>query len=109
MNLDKYSKSDILFILQHIRKRNPEMDYYIKQALNDLEYHKELDRINQAEKQIDISKKEMEKYVDLLKPYEGKRITDIPDAILKEASEALKKSEKANKKYAKLMELEGVK
>ena len=44
--------------------------------------------------------------MELLKPYEGKKITDIPLDILKKADSALKRSRKADEKWIKLMSFE---
>lgn len=106
MNLSKCTKSELLFIIERLKKDSlVNVDLYIERYLIDLEYKRELDSLEKQKKQYDIEIEGIKKCIDLLKPYEGKKIVDIPDAILKEASEALEKSKKANKKYAKLMGL----
>ncbi len=81
-------------------------NYWLDRALDDLKYKREMERIDKAKKLCEIANKAAQEYVELLKPYEGKKITDIPLDILKKADSALKRSRKANEMWAKLMSFE---
>lgn len=103
MTLSQCSKADLLWILKRLSIR---CKYDIDRALIDLAYEKEKERIAEAEKYSQLAyQKHMERY-DLLKPYADASVADIPRLVLKKAQALFEEAEEADKKFAKLMDLE---
>lgn len=103
MNLTDCTKSELIWVIEQAGKLSlGETTYYINRALNDLQFQREMERIEKAEKLIEISRKATEEYVQLLKPYEGK-LSEVPLDVLRKADLAIKRSKEANEKYCRLM------
>ncbi len=100
-DLEKYSKEDLIWIINRMCAFGD--DWSLKEALRMLEYDKDIKRIEDAERIADQSHKLRQKYIDLLMPFEGKRINEIPVEILEEASAAMKEAQSLDKKWCKLM------
>ena len=100
------TKLELIWVIEQAGKLSlGDIKYYINQALNDLEFQREMERMEKAEKLTEILKKAREEYVQLLKPYEGKAISEVPMDILKKADLAIKRSKEANEKYCRLMRI----
>lgn len=103
MNLTDCTKSELIWVIEQAGKLSlGNTEYYIDRALNDLQFQREMERIEKAEKLTEISRKATEEYVQLLKPYEGK-LSEVPLDVLRKADLALKRSKEANEKYCRLM------
>lgn len=106
MKLKDCTKAELLWVIEQAERLSlSDISYYIDRALNDLEYKREMDRIEKAKELAEISHKAAMEYVDIMKPYEGQKIIDIPIEVLKKADSALKRSRDANQKWAKLMQI----
>lgn len=104
MKLTDCTKSELIWVIEQAGKLSlGDTEYYINRALNDLQFQREMERIEKAEKLTEISRKATEEYVQLLKPYEGKAISEVPLDVLRKADLALKRSKEANEKYCRLM------
>lgn len=107
MKLSQCTKAELIWVIEQAEKLSlGDIHYWLDRALDDLKYKREMERIDKAKKLCEIANKAAQEYVELLKPYEGKKITDIPLDILKKADSALKRSRKANEMWAKLMSFE---
>lgn len=103
MKLTDCTKSELIWVIEQAGKLSlGDTEYYINRALNDLQFQREMERIEKAEKLTEISRKATEEYVQLLKPYKGK-LSEVPLDILRKADLALKRSKEANEKYCRLM------
>jgi hypothetical protein len=102
-DLNKYSKEDLIWIINRMSAFGD--DWSLKEALRNLEYEKDMKRIREAEKIAEQSHKLRKEYIDLLMPYDGKLIQEIPVEILEKASAAMKKAQSLDKKWNKLMGL----
>lgn len=100
-DLQKYSKEDLIWIINRMYAFGD--DWSLKEALRNLEYNKDMERIREAEKIAEQSHKLRQEYIDLLMPYDGKSFNEIPLDILKKASAAMKKAQSLDKKWNKLM------
>ncbi|HIX89959.1 MAG TPA: hypothetical protein H9845_03570 [Candidatus Agathobaculum pullicola] len=78
-------------------------DRNLQRALNDLEWEKERDRFDRADQALQASSVAYQRYIELLKPYEGMPLTEVPMDVLQQADAALAESHAANKQWAKLM------
>lgn len=107
MTLQQCTKKELLYIIERLKQRyNFSLDYFINSILSDMEYQREMKKIDEAGKLNEISIAKRKEYAQLLKPYEGKRFADIPMDILKKADSLLKEAQKADKEYLKLMDIQ---
>lgn len=104
ITLSECTKDDLLWIIK--RMSFLDGDYSLKSALNELWYEKETKRIAEAEKQSKFAAQKMREYIELMSPYDGKPIRDIPYSVMDKAEKAMKAAQKARKRYAVLMGLE---
>jgi hypothetical protein len=103
-DLKGYSKEDLIWIINRMCAFDG--DWSLKEALRMLEYDKDMKRIDEADRIAKQSHTLRRKYIDLLMPFEGKRINEIPVEILEEASAAMKEAQSLDKKWCKLMGVE---
>lgn len=104
-DLKNYSKEDLIWIINRMCAFGD--DWTLKNALRELDYTKDIRRIEEAEKIAKQSHKLRQEYIDLLSPFDGKPINEIPLDILEMASSAMKQAQSLDKKWNKLMGLEG--
>lgn len=103
--LCKLSKSDLIWIIDRLLDTGcwPTGDYYLDQALSDLKHEKDLADLRKADKYAEIAHKKRMEYCDLVKPYEGKSLIDIPLEVLKKVDLCMKEAQAADKKWNELM------
>lgn len=99
--LQKYSKADLIWIIKAMQAHMlwPDLDC----ILGDLEYKKEQARLEQACKLSHTAYDLTLQYNALLAPYADKSWRDIPDAVNSEAIALLKRINRADRKWRKLM------
>lgn len=104
-SLEKYSKADLIWIIKAMQAHMlwPVLDC----ILADLEYKKEQDRLDQAQKLSQTAYDLTLEYNALLAPCEDKTWRDIPDAVNSEALALLKRIKQADQKWRKLMGIGG--
>lgn len=102
MNLSDCTKADLLWIIKQICK-DELSDHRLQWALTDLEYEKERERLDRADQALQASSAAYQSYIELMAPYDGASLTDVPMDVLKQADAALAESRAANKQWAKLM------
>ena len=102
MRLSDCTKADLLWIIKTMCKYDLS-DRTLRLALNDLAYEKERERIDRADQLVKTARDASQRYIELLKPYEGMPILDVPLDVLNQADAALAESRAANKQWAKLM------
>ena len=102
MKLSDCTKADLLWIIKTMCKYDLS-DRNLRLALNDLEYEKEQERLDRADHLVKTAFAASQRYIELIKPYEGMPLTDVPMDVLKQADAAMAESRAANKQWAKLM------
>nr|WP_297274531.1 hypothetical protein [uncultured Agathobaculum sp.] len=102
MNLSDCTKADLLWIIKAMCKYDLS-DLSLQRALNDLEWEKEQDRLARADQALQTASAASQRYIELLKPYEGMPLIEVPMDVLQQADAALAESRAANKQWAKLM------
>ena len=102
MNLSDCTKADLLWIIKAMCKYDLS-DPSLQRALNDLEWEKERDRLARADQALQTASAASQRYIELLKPYEGMPLLEVPMDVLQQADAALAESRAANKQWAKLM------
>ena len=108
LTLQKCTKEDLIWIINRVLQMTTlnNADYYIRRALSDLNYEKEKKKYAEAEKCGQRSSAKWQEYIDLLKPYDGKPIKDIPLDILVRAQKVYEEAIVLDKKWNKLMGVE---
>lgn len=102
MQLKDCTKADLLWIISQIHK--DEVSYRrLQWALNDLEHEKEKKRLDRAHQLLQVSSAASQRYAELVRPYEGIPLADVPMEVLQEADAALDEFNTANKEWRKLM------
>lgn len=102
MKLSDCTKADLLWIIKTMCKYDLS-DLSLQRALNDLEWEKERDRLARADQALQASSVAYQRYIELMAPYEGTPLMDVPMDVLKQADAAMAESRAANKQWAKLM------
>ena len=90
MTLKDCTKAELLWIIDRLRNRGLyRLDTIIAIALNDLEYQREQKKLDEADRLNEESARLRQQAAELLTPYEGKPILDIPADVLDHASAIL--------------------
>lgn len=102
MKLNDCTKADLLWLIKRMCQLNLS-DRALHTALRDLEYHKEREQTGKAQQQLEIQRAATNRYIEILRAYEGKPISAVPMAVLEEADAALAEVREADRKWRKLM------
>lgn len=102
MKLSDCKKDDLIWIIKAMC-RYELSDRSLQRALKDLEWEKEKAKFIRADELLETARAGAQRYFDLLKPYEGVPIGDVPMEVLKQADAALTESRAADAQWAKLM------
>lgn len=99
--LRKLSKEELIWCILKFEKLSlgwPSLNA----ILADLKFKKDMDNIDRCDM---LSKKAHDKrmeYCELLKPYDGKLIVEIPQQVLDQAAELLREADAADKEWFRL-------
>ena len=104
MTLKDCTKEELIYIIKHLTHFDIS-NFHLNQALNDVRYERERKKFDEADKLNKIWAENTRKYCEVLKPYEGMRIIDIPREVIEKAEEYRKAADEANKKYEKIMNI----
>ena len=105
--LELITKKDLIWVIHRmgqIMKRRCGWDC-MDEAIEDLRYRKEQDRLNQADAAARRADMAMRRYYSILSPYDGMRLMDIPLEILQLADAAQQEAKRAEKEFNRLMEI----
>lgn len=105
MTLNDCTKAELIFVIERLQLWNQSQTHFVQCALNDVEEQRDKKKLEEAEKLSAYACKRRQEYIDLLAPYEGKRLIDIPDSVIKKADAAMKEAQKADSKWNKIMGL----
>lgn len=106
MTLKDCTKAELLWIIDRLRNRGLyRLDTIIAIALNDLEYQREQKKLDEADRLNEESARLRQQAAELLTPYEGKPILDIPADVLDRAAALQEEAQMLDKEWCKLMKL----
>ena len=105
MTLQQCTKGELLWVIDRACKHNLS-DWAIKAALSDLKLEKIRKNMDEADQLREFAYEKRMEYCDLLKPYEGRLIKDIPLDVLKKAKAAMDQAQEADRKLDKLMRVQ---
>lgn len=97
------TKEELIFVIKRLQLYNQSQSHFVQRALNDVEEERERKKMDEAGKAADYAFQKRQEYIDLLTPYEGKRLVDIPDSVLKKADAAMREAKKADRRWNKIM------
>ena len=105
MTLKDCTKEELIYVCNYIAGRIGlhNKDYYIESALGNVEYERKKRKLDRAEELNQLSTKKRNEYINLLKPYDGRKYIDIPFDVLNKASALIREAEKADKEYDKIL------
>ena len=103
MRLKDCTKEELIFVIKRLQLYNLSGSHYIQLALRDVEEERERKKMDEARKVSDYAFQKRQEYIDLLTPYKGKRLVDIPDSVFKKADAAMREAEKADRKWNKIV------
>lgn len=103
MKLKDCTKEELIFVIKRLQLYNLSGSHYIQLALRDVEEERDRRKMDEARKVSDYAFQKRQEYINLLTPYEGKRLVDIPDSVFKKADAAMREAEKADRKWNKIM------
>lgn len=93
------TKAELLQVLEIL---NTTAEYYLERALCQIERMRNDAHHEKSMKLIDDEKRHYDAYFDLLRPYDGKPIKDIPQDVMNRALSELDKAQAAGKEWARL-------
>ena len=102
--LVKYSKQELIEILNEVVflvdpfQRNG----YLERAIGEARYKRQMRLIDKAHSHAEASFKMRSEANDLLKPYEGKKYSEVPMAVLRKVSACQVQAQKEDEAYEKL-------
>ena len=102
MTLKQCTKAELLWVIDRVCKHNLS-DWAVKVALRDLELEKIRKSTDEADRLAQLAHDKRMEYVELMKPYDGWKIIDIPPDVLKKAQAAMDQAQEADRKWDKLM------
>ena len=94
------SKEDLIQIIAYLDSRPYCSAEY---AIQRLQHEKDMENIDKAEAVSKQATRCRLEYCDLMSPYAGKPIADIPLPALEQATKALEQAEKLEKQWNRLM------
>lgn len=102
VNLSKYTKAELIWLID-LACRFGLDEIYILQAKQSLEREREQKTLKEADQLSHLAYNKRMEYIELMKPYEGWKIKDIPLEVLNKANAAMQEAQEADRKWEKLM------
>ena len=104
LRLKDCTKLELLFIIQQFKFHcGSSGEYYLTQALGDVQMQRLEARHTEADRLSALSYRKRQEYITLLSPYEGAQLSEIPLPVLEAADAAMKEAHAADRKWANLM------
>lgn len=104
MKLSDCTKADLLWVIEQLCDRYLfDGEYCLEQTLTDLSFKKEQDRLDRAREYAEIADTARKRWVELMAPYDGWRLLDIPVDVIRQADAAMQEAKDADNKWRQLM------
>lgn len=104
MTLSDCTKTDLLWVINQLCSRCLfDGEYCLEQTLTDLFFKKEQDRLDRAREYAEIADTARKRWVELMAPYDGWRLLDIPVDVIRQADAAMQEAKDADNKWRQLM------
>ena len=102
MTLKDCTKEEPIFVVKRLQILGAAGEYFIRRALCDVEDRRERRKHEEMRHLTELSAAKDREYRELLAPYEGQRLVDIPNEVLQKAGEAQNECRAARLKWFKL-------
>lgn len=99
--LQKLSKADLIWCILEYEKHNLGWPS-VSAILADLKYKKDIEKIDRCEKLAKQSHEKRLAYNDLIAPYVGKPVAEVPKPVFDQAVELLREAEAADEEWYRL-------
>ena len=107
MTLNQCTKEELIFIINKMALRHcftkEQRQAEIDRQLSDVVYQRQQKLLEVADSWSKISTDNRQKYLEIIVPYEGRKLLDIPIDIIKQAESFLKAAQYADKKWDECM------
>lgn len=104
MKLEECTKQELLWVIRRARENSlGSINGYLDHALSDLHWKKAQDRLKRAEELSKEADQARGRFVELLRPYDGKKYMDIPRNVLEAANSAIQRADRLDREYLKIM------
>lgn len=78
-------------------------DSVVRRALNDLALEKTYRLLKEADQCNQLAAQKRREYIDLMRPYDGMKLVDIPLPVINKADKLMKDAKKYDNQWNKLM------
>ena len=100
--LQKLTKAELIWVIRELERRSLVMSD-LPFILRDLEFRKLNEREQEADRLLNIAAEKRMAYCALMRPYEGKRLVEIPRETIEKALRLLEETEEAARKWDRMM------
>lgn len=94
------TKAELLQVVEMLAEAANE--YYLDRALGRIEMQRNDARYTKSRELIDAEQQHYAAYFDLLRPYEGHRLVDIPPDVVKKAQKEFERARAVGKEWERL-------
>lgn len=103
MTLRECTKTELIYVVRYLARNTDAL--FLNRALLDVANQREKKKYDKAKRLTELSMRKWKEYTELLAPYEGKLLTEVPGEVFNEAYAALQAAKKADKQWEKLMDI----
>lgn len=100
--LQRLTKAEMIWVILELERRSLVMSD-LPFILRDLEIRKLEKQEQEADRLLHTAAEKRMAYCVLMKPYEGKRLVDIPQETIEKASRLLEEAEEVGRKWDRMM------
>ena len=106
MTLQDCTKKELLIVIEYMRRSSLSSgNWYLARALGEVERRREEKMLDEADKIAQMASELQKRHNELLRPYEGANISDIPFRVIEQARKILREIESLDQRYEKLLGL----
>lgn len=91
-DLKKYTKEELIWLIENVDGFGWERR--IGEVLIELEHRRAMKKLDEADRHAKKAHAARERYIEIMRPYEGRRISDIPIGVLDKARAAIEQAER---------------
>ena len=100
MNLEKYTKSELIEAIEMLTGGSRSE---LERCLYCIDENRVKTLCDEADRLNKMSAEASQQYIDILKPYNGKRIIEIPLDVMEKADDYINKAHALDRQWSKIM------
>lgn len=101
--LEQMTRADLIWMIRYIGQKSAEGDILIQRAMEELRFWQEQKRIDRAREAAERANAAHKRIIEILSPYDGMRLIDIPREAMLQAAEAEQEAAAADREWDRLM------